>query len=472
MLFHSFEFLFLFLPIVLLLFFGISHHKFRMTLLFVSSYFFYAYWNYKFIPLLFLSTYIDFHLAQKMGREVRPARRKWLLTTSVVLNLGLLFVFKYLNFFLENLNVALSYAELTELSLIDNLVLPVGISFYTFQSMSYTIDLYRKHSRPYDNFLSFATYVSFFPQLIAGPIIRHSDLVTQLEDAVKKTFQHALFQQGLFLFVLGLSKKVLIADRLAMAIDPVIATIANASTLEAWLSALGYTLQLYFDFSGYSDMAIGLGLMFGLRFPPNFNSPYKASSITDFWRRWHMSLSFWLRDYLYITLGGNRFGSVRTYANLLMTMLLGGLWHGAAWTYLIWGFFHGAMLALERFLKIEVWQKKSVFVRRLWPLFTFFLIVIGWVIFRASSFEHAYIWLDQLFSWQGGFKLDLFQARTRDRFGVAMLIGLILVFKFPNTHEMLNRFQAKSWQGVLSAILFFVSLMMLTDDSPFLYFQF
>lgn len=472
MLFHSFEFLFLFLPIVLLLFFGISHHKFRMTLLFVSSYFFYAYWNYKFIPLLFLSTYIDFHLAKKMGQETRAAKRKWLLTLSVVLNLGLLFVFKYLNFFLENLNVVLSYLEWGELSLVDNLVLPVGISFYTFQSMSYTIDLYRKHSKPYENFLSFATYVSFFPQLIAGPIIRHSDLVTQLEEAVKKTFQHGLFQQGLFLFVLGLSKKVLIADRIAMAIDPVIATMANASTLEAWLCALGYTLQLYFDFSGYSDMAIGLGLMFGLRFPPNFDSPYKATSITDFWRRWHMSLSFWLRDYLYITLGGNRFGSVRTYANLLMTMLLGGLWHGAAWTYLIWGFFHGALLAIERFLKIEHWQKKSSYVRRLWPLFTFFLVVLGWVIFRSTSFEHASLWLDQLFSWQGGLKLDLFLARTRDRFGVAMLVGLILVFKFPNTQEMLKRFQARSWQGIATALLLFLSLMMLTDDSPFLYFQF
>jgi alginate O-acetyltransferase complex protein AlgI len=472
MLFHSFEFLFAFLPIVLILFFGISHHKFRMSLLLVSSYFFYAYWNYKFIPLLFLSTYIDFHLAKRMGEEVSQNKKKLLLLLSVSLNLGLLFVFKYLNFFIFNINTAMDFLGGPQLSLVENLVLPVGISFYTFQSMSYTIDLYRNHSRPYKSFLAFATYVSFFPQLIAGPIIRHTELVTQIQESVKKKFQHELFQQGLFLFTLGLSKKVLLADRIAMAIDPVIATISVASTLEAWLCALGYTLQLYFDFSGYSDMAIGLGLMFGLRFPPNFNSPYKAISITDFWRRWHMSLSFWLRDYLYISLGGNRFGPMRTYANLLMTMILGGLWHGAAWTYLIWGFFHGMLLAMERFLGIEKWQKKSSLMRFLWPIVTFTLVVFGWVIFRSASFEHAYLWIDQLFSWQGGFKLENFSSRTRDRFGVAMLIGLFLVFSSKNTQQIMATFKGKSWQGFLSAFLLFLSLLMLTQDSPFLYFQF
>jgi alginate O-acetyltransferase complex protein AlgI len=422
--------------------------------------------------LLFFSTFIDFHLAQKMSREERKSRRRLLLMTSVTLNLGLLFVFKYLNFFILNTNVLFSYLNWGELSLVENLVLPVGISFYTFQSMSYTIDLYRNHSKPYENFIAFATYVSFFPQLIAGPIIRHNELVSQIQESVKRKFNNAFFQQGVFLFTLGLSKKVLIADRIALGIDPVISLISVTSTLEAWLCAIGYTLQLYFDFSGYSDMAIGLGLMFGLKFPPNFNSPYKAVSITDFWRRWHMSLSFWLRDYLYVSLGGNRKGSVRTYSNLLMTMILGGLWHGAAWTFLFWGFFHGLFLAMERKVKIEQWQSRSRFIQRTWPVLTFILVVLGWVLFRATSLEHALIWYDHLFSWQGGLSIDNFSSRTRDRFAVAMLVGLYIVFRSSNTQQILARFQASVYAGIGCALLLFMSLLLLTSDSPFLYFQF
>lgn len=472
MLFHSFEFIFLFLPIVLILYYGHSWVKLRMPLLFLSSYFFYAYWNYKFIPLLFFSTYLDFIIAKKMGKSHDPSFRKLLLSLSVFVNLGLLFVFKYLNFFIENTNQLMALFNGPSIALVEGLVLPVGISFYTFQSMSYTIDLYRNHSKPYENFLSFATYVSFFPQLIAGPIIRHSDLVEQLQISVKKYFNCALFEKGLYLFVLGLSKKVLLADRLAMAIDPVISNIGQAGMLEAWACALGYTLQLYFDFSGYSDMAIGLGLMFGLSFPPNFNSPYKATSITDFWRRWHMSLSFWLRDYLYISLGGNRVKPARTYLNLLLTMMLGGLWHGAAWTYFIWGLLHGAFLALERILKIEKKQMSSVVLRKTWPVLTFFLVVIFWVFFRAESLSHGLLWLGQMFSFEGGLSLSEFTARTRDRFAVALIVGLYLVFKAPNTDSLLKSFKAKAWQGIVIALLFVFSLMMLREDSPFLYFQF
>ncbi len=472
MLFHSFEFIFLFLPIVLILYYGHSWVKIRMPLLFLSSYFFYAYWNYKFIPLLFFSTYIDFLIAKKMGESEVPLYRKSLLILSVSLNLGLLFIFKYLNFFIENTNQLLSLLNGPTIDLVEGLVLPVGISFYTFQSMSYTIDLYRNHSKPYSNFLSFATYVSFFPQLIAGPIIRHSDLVEQLQKSVKKHFDCGLFEKGLYLFVIGLSKKVLLADRLAMAIDPVIANIAQAGMLEAWACALGYTLQLYFDFSGYSDMAIGLGLMFGLSFPPNFNSPYKATSITDFWRRWHMSLSFWLRDYLYISLGGNRLRPSRTYLNLLLTMMLGGLWHGAAWSYFFWGTLHGSLLAIERILKIEKKQMTSIYLRKTWPVLTFFLVVICWVFFRAESINHALLWLEQMFSFSGGLSLSEFSSRTRDRFAVALVVGLLIVFKASNTDSLLKSFQGKAWQGILMAILFISSLMMLREDSPFLYFQF
>lgn len=469
MLFHSFDFLFVFLPLTLVGFYLIPQHRLKLALLFVHSYLFYAYWNYKFIPLLFASTYVDFYLAKKIAASEHKPTRKKLLLVSITMNLGMLFVFKYFNFFLENLNAfVLAPLGSSSIPLVESIVLPVGISFYTFQSMSYTIDLYRNHSRPYKDFLSFATYVAFFPQLIAGPIIRHSELVTQLQDAVKRRFQHEFFEKGIYLFVLGLAKKVLIADRIALAIDPVIFRIDLATTLEAWACALGYTLQLYFDFSGYSDMAIGLGLMFGLKFPPNFNSPYKARSITDFWRRWHMTLSFWLRDYLYISLGGNRQGPGRTYLNLLITMMLGGLWHGAAWTYFLWGTFHGLLLGIERVLRIE----KNAIFKKIWPPLTFFLVVIGWVIFRAEGLDHAMTWLTQMFTLDGGLKLEHFTARTRDRFAVAFVIGLLLVFFAKNTNQVIDHFHPTRRKAFFSALLLITSLLMLTEDSPFLYFQF
>lgn len=348
MLFNSYEFIFLFLPITLLSYFLVKSARLKLFILAISSYLFYGYWNYKFLPLLLLSTMVDFYIGKKLGdNEDHPLKRKYLLWTSLVLNLGLLGFFKYFNFFMESA-AFISGGHFDSW----NIILPVGISFYTFQSMSYTIDIYRGHQKPYDDFLAFATYVSFFPQLVAGPIVRHDELVPQfITPKDKGRLNWDDLTQGSQRFIIGLAKKILIADTIGVAIDQALIHLPDFSTLEAWMCALGYTFQIYYDFSGYSDMAIGLGRMFGFTFPENFHSPYKSKSITEFWRRWHMTLSFWLRDYLYISLGGNRSGKWGTYKNLILTMLLGGLWHGANWVFVIWGIYHGLLLAIERFFK-------------------------------------------------------------------------------------------------------------------------
>ncbi len=471
MLFNSYDFIFLFLPIVLILFYLLVPKKFKLLFLLFSSYFFYGYWNYKFIPLLIFSTFLDFFIGNKLASEQSQKKRKILLYFSILSNLGLLAFFKYYNFSAESINFITNQLLGTALFRTYEIVLPVGISFYTFQSMSYTIDLYRKKSKAYNNFFAFAAYVSLFPQLIAGPIIRHSDLVTQLEESTRKKFSSSFFARGIYLFVLGLSKKVLIADRLSAGIDPVIAQISTATTLEAWACALGYTFQLYFDFSGYSDMAIGIGLMLGLKFPQNFNSPYKSYSITDFWRRWHITLSAWLRDYLYISLGGNQQGKSRTYINLMITMLLGGLWHGAAWTYVIWGGFHGALLSIERILGAD--QKPTSKISYLFrAIFTFLLVVIGWVIFRSENYDLASTWLNKMFSLNGGLKLSHFSASTRDRFAGALLISMIISWATENNTILLNSLTRPRTKAIYCATLLFFVVLYLGGHSPFLYFQF
>lgn len=471
MLFNSYDFLFLFLPFVLIGFYVVIPQKLKLIFLLASSYFFYGYWNYKFLPLLVFSTFLDFHIGKKLAHENDSAKRKALLLISIVSNLGLLGFFKYYNFSAESINFLSNYFGGESILKTYRIVLPVGISFYTFQSMSYTIDLYRKNSKSYDNFFAFATYVSLFPQLIAGPIIRHTDLVSQLEKSTRDKFSNTFFSRGFYLFILGLSKKVLIADRLSAGIDPVIAQMDIATTLEAWACALGYTFQLYFDFSGYSDMAIGIGLMLGLKFPQNFNSPYKSYSITDFWRRWHMTLSSWLRDYLYISLGGNKKGRARTYINLILTMLLGGLWHGAAWTYVIWGGFHGLILAIERYLKADK-KPEGKIINFFRSAGTFLLVVIGWVIFRSEDYDLATLWLGKLFSGDGGLKMIHFSASTRDRFAGALVIAMVVSWGIENNSSLMSKLNRPVAKGIYCAVLLFFVVMYLGGHSPFLYFQF
>ncbi len=388
MVFSSHLFLFYFLPVALLLYFA-SPRRGRNAVLTILSYVFYGWSNPFFCLLLLFSTTVDYFCGLTIegagtGDRARR-RRKTALVVSIVTNLSLLGFFKYFNFAVD------SYASLMHLlglggidpSLFLRVTLPLGISFYTFQSMSYTIDVYRGEARAIRNPLDFACYVSMFPQLVAGPIIRFSEVADQLRN---RTHSRARFAHGCAFFILGFAKKILLANPSGRIADHVF-NAAAPGLVDAWWGAAAYAFQIYFDFSGYSDMAIGLGLMLGFVFPKNFDSPYLSRSITEFWRRWHMSLSSWLRDYLYIPLGGNRKGPRRTYVNLMIVMLLGGLWHGAAWNFVVWGGIHGILLSWERFR-----GRKSLYSR--FPLavqtaVTFVLLLFTWVFFRADDIGHA-----------------------------------------------------------------------------------
>ena len=359
----------------------------RLGLILVSSAIFYGAWDYRFLPLLFGSIVLDFYLARGIARAVDPVARRRLLIASVAMNLGLLGVFKYTSFALENTQSVLTLLGLdVQIPAVD-IILPVGISFYTFQSMSYTIDVYRGQLEPTDSLPAFAASVSFFPQLVAGPIIRAAHLVPQMLEGPR--LEPALVRVGVLLVALGAFKKT-VADLLAVVADRVFAA-PDVSTVEAWLGALAFTGQIYGDFAGYTDIAIGLAFLLGYHFPSNFRLPYVASSPSDFWRRWHISLSTWLRDYLYISLGGNR---TNLYRNLLLTMLLGGLWHGAAWTFVAWGAYHGLLLVAYRLLSPRLPRAP----RFLAVGVMFYFTVIGWVLFRAESMSDVWVLIAQMHS--------------------------------------------------------------------------
>jgi alginate O-acetyltransferase complex protein AlgI len=468
LLFNSLQFLFLFVPCVLLGFwFLFRGSNSRLIFMNLASFVFYGAWSWKFLPLLIFSTYFDFKIAQIMEKK-KPEKRKKYVVASVVVNLGLLVFFKYFYFFLDTGSWLLAYLEIELTSPSWDIVLPVGISFYTFQSMSYTIDVYRSHSKPYTDYKLFTAYVCFFPQLVAGPIIRHNELVSQIQETVKKRFSAEAMVLGLHFFTIGLAKKVLIADRIAAGIDPALLQLAHLSSFEALLCALGYSLQLYFDFSGYSDMAIGLGHFFNLKFPVNFDSPYKSQSITEFWRRWHITLSRWLRDYLYIALGGNRLGTFNTYRNLMLTMTLGGLWHGAGWNYVVWGAYHGMWLVIERLLGAAPLWRGPVLLQ---TLITFLVVTVGLIFFRSPTMSYAMDWFEILFSFEGGFRLDHFHPKVRDKFVVMFLMAIVLQF-LPNSQEMVKK-QVPGYRSMLYyALIFYLSLVFMASESPFLYFQF
>ncbi len=404
MVFSSQVFLFWFLPAALAVYYMLPHRGKHLALT-LFSYVFYGWANPYFVFLMLASTLIDYlaGLAQahdglrgwRQPIRVLPAdqprsrRQKAALIVSLATNLTLLGFFKYFNFGVTNYNAAMNLLGLQKLiwDTAMRITLPLGISFYTFQSMSYSIDVYRGQARAMANFLDFACYVSMFPQLVAGPIIRFSEIADQLRH---RTYTLDKFARGVALFSLGMAKKVLIANPCGKVADSVF-NAASVTTLDSWYGLAAYGFQIYFDFSGYSDMAIGLGLMLGFVFAKNFDTPYKSQSITEFWRRWHISLSSWLRDYLYIPLGGNRRGKVRTYINLFTVMLLGGLWHGAAWNYVIWGSIHGVVLAIERAL-----GKQSPYrglPRPFRVMLTFFIVSLAWVFFRANDLPAAWTYL-------------------------------------------------------------------------------
>jgi alginate O-acetyltransferase complex protein AlgI len=374
----------------------------RVRLLFLlgASYVFYAHWDWRFLPLIWGSSTIDWLLGNAIGRaRDRRARKVWLVGT-VVVNLGILGVFKYFNFGVDTATALLRTAGIEAPSIVLRVALPVGISFFTFESMSYVIDIYRGTIQPHKSYAEYLSFVAFFPHLVAGPIIRPRDLLPQLANAARFSGEEG--SEALFLIATGLLKKVAIGDYLALnLVDRVFDAPAQYSALECYTGVVGYAVQIYTDFSGYTDIAIGSALLLGVRFPLNFNSPYKAPNISDFWHRWHISLSSWLRDYLYISLGGNRHGSLRTYVNLMLTMLLGGLWHGASWTFVVWGGLHGGALGVTRWyerLRKRLGRAPSTsrLVHALCVVATFHFVLVTWVFFRSETFGQAWIMFSEL----------------------------------------------------------------------------
>ncbi|MCB2173661.1 MBOAT family protein [bacterium] len=473
MLFNSYVF-WLFYAIVLLLYFRLQH-RFQNRLLLVASYIFYGYWDYRFLSLILISTVVDYYVAQAIHASDRQSRRKRLLLVSIVVNIGFLGFFKYYNFFAEELQaVLLPIWPSISLQLL-HIILPVGISFYTFQTLSYTIDAYYKKIEPARNFIDFALFVSFFPQLVAGPIERAGRLLPQVSS--HRTVTREDFNQGLFLVVSGLFKKVVIADNMAVIVNTVFSKpVAEMSGAEVVVGLYAFAFQIYGDFSGYSSIAKGVAKWLGFELMWNFRNPYFAVSPSDFWRRWHISLSTWLRDYLYIPLGGNRFGSLLTFRNLVITMFLGGLWHGANWTFIVWGLFHGVLLIVyhvrdQVFGRDRLESEKNPLKRAFSVVTMFHLICLSWLFFRAESIGQA-----------GQMLATIVTVPIWTPFATYALLSLIffvaplLLFEFW-TERKGDLYALISANGAVQACCYLYMILMLVIFPPlraqtFIYFQF
>ena len=393
MLFSSIYFLLYFFPLFLFAYY-LAPHKWKNVLAFAFSCFFYAWGAPRFFLLAILGLGLDFLLVRRMNKQ-EGKLRKYLLTTVIVLNVGTLLVYKYLDFFIENANVLLQSMSIGGIPLAE-IALPIGISFITFQKLSYAIDVYRGTSEAQVQFVNYGLYILLFPQLIAGPIVRYQEVAEQIRDRRdQENIDNKL--AGFFRFILGLAKKVLIANELGQFADNIFQTAPEQlGTGAVWLGVIAYSFQIYYDFAGYSDMAIGIARMIGFHFPENFRFPYVSQSITEFWRRWHITLGSWMRDYLYIPLGGNRVSVRRMYLNLWIVFLISGFWHGASWTFIIWGAWHGLFLVIDRLW----WLKASSVLPKLFRILICYLIVlIGWVFFRADSLELAFGFLEKMFAW-------------------------------------------------------------------------
>lgn len=388
MLFNSLGFLAFLIVVLVLYYTNLFNWNNKKRMLLLASYLFYALWNPPLILLLWISTVVDWTAANKIAQLEKPSKRKLWLLLSLGVNLGFLGFFKYGDFLLDNFTAVVNSFGIPYEAQPMGIILPMGISFYTFQTMSYTIDIYRRQTQPARTFLDFALYVTFFPQLVAGPIVRAKELISQFYEEKKATAQQFIW--GLFLLTLGLFQKVVLADTLlADTSDTVFGAKAALNFWDAWAGTLAFSGQIFFDFAGYSTCAIGIAMMLGIILPHNFLYPYGAIGFSDFWKRWHISLSTWLRDYLYIPLGGNRFGVTRMYAALMITMLLGGLWHGAAWTFVVWGALHGTYLIIEKALKHKVPIKITFWNGIFFAFLTFTCINFTWVFFRANEFSTA-----------------------------------------------------------------------------------
>jgi len=473
MLFSSFEFIFIFLPLSFFIYFFLLQKRLitgaKGFLVFVSL-FFYSWWNAAYLPIILTSMLFNYIIGNSLNENFKKVRihKSSLLTFGIIANLSLLGYFKYTDFFLENLNLLFDGS----VSLL-HLALPLAISFFTFQQIAYLVDSYRGETSEYD-FLNYSLFVTFFPQLIAGPIVHHAEMMPQFSSKWNLVKNYKNIATGLFIFSIGLFKKVVIADSFS-----VWATTGfdNASVLtffEAWATSLSYTFQLYFDFSGYTDMAIGAALLFNIKLPINFNSPYKALDIQDFWRRWHITLSRFLRDYIYIPLGGNRKGNFRTYTNLMGTFILGGIWHGAGWTFVFWGFLHGIALVMHRF-----WKKLGFTMPKLLAWFiTFNFINIAWVFFRAKEWDDAIKVISGMLNYNSyvlTYEKYLFEI-------FFIIIGFVVVLFFKNAMELIKFLPTKGKLyfkptlqfSIFASLAFVISLyfILTTENSEFLYFNF
>jgi len=484
-LFNSYEFIFIFLPITFLIYFYLNYKNFiqlsKYFLLF-SSLFFYSWWNIAYLPIMLSSILFNYIMGTILTREnTLFFKRRTILIFSIVINILLLGYFKYSDFFLENINFAFN----TNIGLL-HLALPLAISFFTFQQIAYLVSSYRQETRGY-KFIDYSVFVTFFPQLIAGPIVHHKEMLPQFEDKNNRLLNYKNIALGLFMFSIGLFKKVIIADTFSGWATIGFDKAEYLNFLEAWITSLSYTFQLYFDFSGYTDMAIGLALLFNIVLPINFNSPYKAVSIQDFWRRWHITLSRFLRDHIYIPLGGNRDGNFRMYTNLMITFILGGIWHGAGWTFVLWGFLHGAALVTHRIWKqiggnLPTWLAWFI---------TFNFINISWVFFRATEWSSAIKVLSGMAGFNGLALPTAFATKLAflAPYGVTfnewlnnidgkiimfpwILVGFIIVLFFRNSSEMLNNFKLNYFSLIWASIAFLVSVLSLNKVSEFLYFNF
>lgn len=462
MLFNSYIFIFAFLPVAYGVFWTLRSRQARYVWLTLTGYVFYGYWDPRFCLLMAFSTLVSYSAGLGFLRWSDQRRRKLCLIVPIVVDLCLLGFFKYANFGVQTTHALLHWVGVDFRAPHLDIVLPIGISFYTFHTISYIVDCYRGVVRPTKRFFEFSTYVSLFSQLVAGPIVRFRQIEQDL-DSIGTSDRTRWLARGFSFFAIGLVEKVLIADTLAGFVDPALAQHQSLSTLGVWMAMLGYTFQLYFDFSGYSTMAVGLGYLFGIRIPQNFNSPYKALDPSDFWRRWHISLSSVLRDYLYIPLGGNRSGKWKTYRNLMITMLLGGLWHGASWTFVVWGGYHGVLLAAYRAWGAG-WDRLPAPVRRLGM---FMLAVVGWVFFRATSFAMAGELLGRMFFPTAG-----------QLVGQASLAAIVLALAAwwamigPNAFELPHEYRWVGRLAIVSGAAAALAIIAGSRSSPFLYFQF
>jgi alginate O-acetyltransferase complex protein AlgI len=478
-LFNSFQFIFGFLPVTFIVFFLLNYfgkNTASRIWLVIASLFFYSWWNIIYLPLIISSMLVNFYVGFILQKVVfqNINKRKWVLILGVAFNILLLGYFKYFDFFISNVNFLLS----SHLKLLHT-ILPLGISFFTFTQIAYLADAYKNETREY-NFISYALFVTYFPHLLAGPILHHSEMMPQFESSENKTLNYKNISIGLFVFFIGLCKKIIIADTFAIWANSGFDSATSLTLLEAWIVSLSYTLQLYFDFSGYTDMAIGVSLLFNIKLPKNFNSPYKSLNIQDFWRRWHMTLGRFLTQYVYIPLGGNRKGEVRTYINVLVVFLISGLWHGAGWTFIFWGFLHGIASVINR-----AWSKFNIKMPKIIAWFiTINFVNLSWIFFRAKNWDEAWGVLRGMFGFNGlilpNFSVpefwNMYHIPSIMQSIIMVIMFIFVVVKFKNSIELEQNFKPNMKTAFLFSTAILIGLLTLLANinkvSEFLYFNF